>query len=114
MTENARELPRAWLEGYQKLGPDAVRGEFPEAWEGREREAGLKGGGGGGIGGAANVAVVVVGSDRSQADMLGGRYFLPLDANTGSMEAVRFARAVLGEWAQREMGTGVWKSRIEM
>lgn len=116
LTENAKELPRAWLDGYQKLSPEALKHEFSDTWARRARDSSLK---------AANGAGAA--QERLNPDHLGGSYFLPLDANTGPVEAVRYAREVLAEWAAKELmvgvegegegeggGGGKWISRIEM
>ena len=111
LAENAKELQRAWLDGYQKLSPETLKQKFPDTWARRARDSSLKPASGLGAG-----------HERLSPDNLGGKYFLPLDANTGPVEAVRYAKGLLGEWAAKEetagVGVGVeegkWKSRIEM
>ena len=44
-------------------------------------------------------------------------YFLPLDVNTGVVEAVRFGRAILQEWAGKEVKDGNvkgWNLRVDL
>ena len=98
LTDNAKELQRAWLDGYQKLNPDILKQDFPDTWTKRARDPSLKSGGG---------------LERLSPENLAGKYFLPLDANTMPVEAVRYAKGVLVEWADREVKRG-WRSRIDI
>ncbi len=98
LTDNAKELHRAWLDGYQKLSPEILKQDFPDTWATRARDSSLK----------------AAGVERLTPENLGGRYFLPLDANSMPVEAVRYARGVLGEWVAGEGMVKGWRSRIEM
>lgn len=106
LIDNARELQRAWLDGYQKLSPEILEQVFPDTWAWRARDSSMK-------------AATVMGAEKSLSpENLGGRFFLPLDANTTPFEAVTYARRVLVEWAAREGKMGApmcgWTARIEI
>jgi hypothetical protein len=97
LTDNARELQRAWLDGYQELSPEILKQAFPDTWARRARDSTLK---------------AAPGTEKLTPDNLAGGYHLPLDVNTSAVEAVRYAKGVLVEWAERE---GVkWETRIEI
>ncbi len=109
LTENARDLHRAWLDGYQKLSPEVLKQDFPDTWAKRAKDPSLK---------AAAGAGGVLEKGLSAENLRGSyTYFLPLDVNTGVVEAVRFGRAVLQEWAGREVKEGLvraWNLRVEL
>ncbi len=109
LTENAKDLHRAWLDGYQKLSPEVLKQDFPDTWAQRARDPSLK---------AAAGAGGVLEKGLSAENLRGSyTYFLPLDVNTGVVEAVRFGRAILQEWAGREVKEGDgrgWNLRVEL
>lgn len=109
LTENAKDLQRAWLDGYQKLSPEVLKQDFPDTWARRARDPSLK---------AAAGAVGVLEKGLSAENLRGSyTYFLPLDVNTGVVEAVRFGRAILQEWGGREVKEGEvkgWNLRVEL
>lgn len=109
LIENAKDVPRAWLDGYQKLSPEVLKQHFPDTWDRRARDASLK----------ANSGPGAVLEKGLSAENLRGHYtyFLPLDVNTGVVEAVRFGRAILQEWAAREVKDGNikgWNLRVDL
>lgn len=101
LTDNAREVQRSWLDGYRQLSPEILKQDFPDTWARRCRDSSLK----------------AAGVERLSPGDLGKGYFLPLDANSMPIEAVRFARGVLGEWGAREVKGGDlrgWRCRVEL
>lgn len=119
-------MQRGWLEGFQKLGPEVLRQHFPQTWGGRGREETEKAAFVVVAAAAAVGAGVGAGQEKLIPEDLAkrdGGFFLPLDINTTPVEAVRFARAVLEEWAGREGSLGAadgdggkkegWRSRID-
>lgn len=88
---NARELQIAWLDGSRQLSPDILEREYPKTWLKRTKER-LQ--------------------EKPTPSKISKDYYLPMDANTTAMEAVRFAMAFLEEWAAKEKLE--WKTRIDL
>lgn len=125
LIENSRDLQRAWLDGYQKLGPELLKTQFPDTWARRARDEGGRSSSTTTATSSTNAAGAGQQLTPENWSTVTNRhqYFLPLDPNSTPLEAVRYARALLVEWeGARKMqkgdggakaGAPGWKSRLD-
>lgn len=94
LIHNARELQTAWMDGTRLMSPELLSRDFPKAWAGRLKDYRNRG------------------SEKPTPTKMAIGYYLPLDPASTAFEAVQFALAVLGEWANSEEVD--WIARLEM
>ena len=95
LVTNARELQVAWLDGSRILSSETLKREYPSTWAQRSKDTSTRGMG-----------------KLEPSKGIDGEFWLPMDASTTPLEAVRFSIAFLEEWAKKD--DLKWKARVEL
>ena len=94
MIDNYRDLQQLWLDASRRIPPEVIAKEFPQVWSNRCRDFSTRG------------------SEKLSPGKYAGPFFLPLDSNTSSIEAIRFGTVMLGEWCAKN---GVkWSPKLSL